>query len=146
MEVGSKKQQYFLSPEELSSTVLVKMRETCEQFLNKKVNHAVITVPANDAQRQATKDAGQIAGPIPCIQKASIDTTITTISHSILTMVQPLPPLPHVLRRAQAELDDVLGSGGDGLGSSQSAAKHLPTFEDRAKLAYYPHSHPTVTT
>jgi molecular chaperone DnaK len=62
VEVGSKKQQY--SPEELSSMVLVKMRETCEQFFNKKVNHAVITVPAyfNDAQRQATKDAGQIAG------------------------------------------------------------------------------------
>ncbi|KAG2366202.1 heat shock protein [Suillus spraguei] len=62
IEVGSKKQQY--SPEELSSMVLVKMRETCEQFFNKKVNHAVITVPAyfNDAQRQATKDAGQIAG------------------------------------------------------------------------------------
>ncbi|KAG0708612.1 heat shock protein [Suillus ampliporus] len=62
VEAGSKKQQY--SPEELSSMVLVKMRETCEQFLNKKVNHAVITVPAyfNDAQRQATKDAGQIAG------------------------------------------------------------------------------------
>ncbi|KAG2132293.1 Hsp70 protein-domain-containing protein [Suillus bovinus] len=62
VDVGSKKQQY--SPEELSSMVLVKMRETCEQFFNKKVNHAVITVPAyfNDAQRQATKDAGQIAG------------------------------------------------------------------------------------
>ncbi|KAG2104033.1 heat shock protein 70 family [Suillus discolor] len=62
VEAGSKKQQY--SPEELSSMVLVKMRETCEQFFNKKVNHAVITVPAyfNDAQRQATKDAGQIAG------------------------------------------------------------------------------------
>ncbi|KAF8891845.1 heat shock protein 70 family [Infundibulicybe gibba] len=52
------------SPEELSSMVLVKMKETAEQFLNKKVNHAVVTVPAyfNDAQRQATKDAGQIAG------------------------------------------------------------------------------------
>lgn len=62
VDLGSKKQQY--SPEELSSMVLVKMRETCEQFFNKKVNHAVITVPAyfNDAQRQATKDAGQIAG------------------------------------------------------------------------------------
>lgn len=44
---------------------------------------------------------------------------------------------PHVLRRAQAELDDVLGSGEDGLGSSpESAAKRLPTFEDRAKLPY----------
>lgn len=44
--------------------VLSKMRETAEQYLNKKVNHAVVTVPAyfNDAQRQATKDAGQIAG------------------------------------------------------------------------------------
>jgi molecular chaperone DnaK (HSP70) len=44
--------------------VLTKMKETAEQFLNKKDNHAVITVPAyfNDAQRQATKDAGQIAG------------------------------------------------------------------------------------
>ncbi|KAI0313308.1 heat shock protein 70 [Amylostereum chailletii] len=62
VEAAGKTQTY--SPEELSSMVLVKMRETAEQFLNKKVNHAVITVPAyfNDAQRQATKDAGQIAG------------------------------------------------------------------------------------
>ncbi|PPQ63030.1 hypothetical protein CVT24_005976 [Panaeolus cyanescens] len=59
---GGKKQDF--SPEELSSMVLQKMRETAEQFLNKKVNNAVVTVPAyfNDAQRQATKDAGQIAG------------------------------------------------------------------------------------
>ncbi|KAF8633308.1 hypothetical protein AX17_004482 [Amanita inopinata Kibby_2008] len=59
---GGKKQQF--SAEELSSMVLTKMRETAEQYLNKKVNHAVVTVPAyfNDAQRQATKDAGQIAG------------------------------------------------------------------------------------
>lgn len=62
VENGGKKQTF--SPEELSSMVLVKMRETAEQYLNKKVNHAVVTVPAyfNDAQRQATKDAGQIAG------------------------------------------------------------------------------------
>jgi len=40
------------------------MRETAEQYLNKKVDHAVITVPAyfNNAHRQATEDAGQIAG------------------------------------------------------------------------------------
>ncbi|KAF7318065.1 Heat shock protein 70 [Mycena chlorophos] len=57
-------QKKVFSAEELSSMVLVKMRETAEQYLNQKVNHAVITVPAyfNDAQRQATKDAGQIAG------------------------------------------------------------------------------------
>ncbi|KAF9228508.1 heat shock protein [Gyrodon lividus] len=62
VENGNKMQQF--SAEELSSMVLTKMKETAEQYLNKKVNHAVITVPAyfNDAQRQATKDAGQIAG------------------------------------------------------------------------------------
>ncbi|KAF8963663.1 heat shock protein 70 family [Flammula alnicola] len=62
VENAGKKQQF--SAEELSSMVLSKMRETAEQYLNKKVNHAVVTVPAyfNDAQRQATKDAGQIAG------------------------------------------------------------------------------------
>ncbi|TFK50979.1 heat shock protein 70 [Heliocybe sulcata] len=62
VEDGGQKQTY--SPEQLSSMVLVKMKETAEQYLNKKVSHAVITVPAyfNDAQRQATKDAGTIAG------------------------------------------------------------------------------------
>ncbi|KAF5357281.1 hypothetical protein D9758_005917 [Tetrapyrgos nigripes] len=62
VESGAKQEIY--SPEELSSMVLTKMRDTAEQFLNKKINHAVITVPAyfNDAQRQATKDAGTIAG------------------------------------------------------------------------------------
>ncbi|PAV24184.1 heat shock [Pyrrhoderma noxium] len=52
------------SAEELSSMVLTKMKQTAEAYLNKKISHAVVTVPAyfNDAQRQATKDAGQIAG------------------------------------------------------------------------------------
>ncbi|PSJ58056.1 molecular chaperone DnaK [Kumtagia ephedrae] len=60
VEAGGKKQ----SPSQISATILQKMKETAEAYLGEKVEKAVITVPAyfNDAQRQATKDAGKIAG------------------------------------------------------------------------------------
>ena len=60
VEAGGKKQ----SPSQISAMILQKMKETAESYLGEKVEKAVITVPAyfNDAQRQATKDAGRIAG------------------------------------------------------------------------------------
>jgi len=52
------------SPQEISAAILQKMKQTAEDYLGQKVTDAVITVPAyfNDAQRQATKEAGEIAG------------------------------------------------------------------------------------
>ena len=60
--IESKSKKY--SPSQISAFVLQKMKETAEKYLGQEVSKAVITVPAyfNDAQRQATKDAGKIAG------------------------------------------------------------------------------------
>jgi molecular chaperone DnaK len=60
IEAGGKK----LSPQEISAQVLIKLKRSAERYLGHEVTEAVITVPAyfNDSQRQATKDAGKIAG------------------------------------------------------------------------------------
>lgn len=62
VQVGNEEKS--LGPEEISAMILRKMKEVAEAFLGETVTHAVVTVPAyfNDAQRQATKDAGTIAG------------------------------------------------------------------------------------
>jgi len=64
IEVTIKDAKKQFSPEEISAMILIKMKETAEAYLGSEVKNAVVTVPAyfNDAQRQATKDAGTIAG------------------------------------------------------------------------------------
>ena len=64
IKVEYKNKEKLLTPEEVSSMLLIHLKETAEAFIGDKVTKAVITVPAyfNDAQRKATKDAGRIAG------------------------------------------------------------------------------------
>lgn len=64
IQVEFKGERKTFAPEEISSMVLTKMREIAEVYLGSKITDAVVTVPAyfNDSQRQATKDAGSIAG------------------------------------------------------------------------------------
>lgn len=64
IQIEYKGEKIVFAPEEISSMILTKMKETAETYLGKPVRDAVITVPAyfNDSQRQATKNAGAIAG------------------------------------------------------------------------------------
>merc|ERR1712177_161324 len=64
LQVEYKAEEKNFTPEEISAMVLIKMKETAESYLGQEVKDAVVTVPAyfNDSQRQATKDAGVIAG------------------------------------------------------------------------------------
>ena len=64
IQINHKDETKTFQPEEISSMVLTKMKDVAESYIGEKVDSAVITVPAyfNDSQRQATKDAGMIAG------------------------------------------------------------------------------------
>jgi L1 cell adhesion molecule like protein len=64
IQVTFKDEEKEFTPEEISAMILTKMKQTAEDYLGHPVKNAVVTVPAyfNDAQRQATKDAGVIAG------------------------------------------------------------------------------------
>ncbi|KAM1775027.1 hypothetical protein ACFX12_044324 [Malus domestica] len=64
IQVQVRNKTKVFSPENISAMILRKMKETAEAYLGKEITHAVVTVPAffNDAQRQATKEAGTIAG------------------------------------------------------------------------------------
>tara|TARA_B110001454_G_scaffold219202_1_gene251990 strand:- start:79927 stop:81843 length:1917 start_codon:yes stop_codon:yes gene_type:complete len=63
-DIGFKVRDKVISPEEIGAAVLAKLKKVAEDYLGQEVTEAVVTVPAyfNDAQRQATKDAGRIAG------------------------------------------------------------------------------------
>ncbi|KAF1334953.1 Luminal-binding protein, partial [Globisporangium splendens] len=88
IQVPIKSQTKLFSPEEISAMVLGKMKEIAEAYLSRDVRDAVVTVPAyfNDAQRQATKDAGTIAGIQ--VQRIVNEPTAAAIAYGIDKKVQ----------------------------------------------------------
>jgi hypothetical protein len=84
LAVQYKNEAKTFSPEEVSSMVLIKMKETAQAFIgqDKQVKKAVVTVPAyfNDSQRQATKDAGTIAGTQLCLKHVALSPCVQAMA------------------------------------------------------------------
>ncbi|KAG5175578.1 molecular chaperones GRP78/BiP/KAR2, HSP70 superfamily [Tribonema minus] len=83
IQVDVKGDKKVFSPEEISAMVLIKMKEIAEAFLGRDIKNAVVTVPAyfNDAQRQATKDAGTISGMT--VQRIINEPTAAAIAYGL---------------------------------------------------------------
>ena len=83
LKVEYQSEEKTFTPEEISSMVLVKMKETAEAYLGFDIKDAVVTVPAyfNDSQRQAAKDAGQIYGLNG--QRISNESTAAAIAYGL---------------------------------------------------------------
>lgn len=95
IQVTFKGETKTFQPEEISSMVLIKMKEIAEAYLGKEVKNAVITVPAyfNDSQRQATKDAGVIAG-LNVLRIINGESTVVVIALILIIGCHYLPHVP----------------------------------------------------
>ena len=89
------------TPEEISTMVLTKMKETTEAYLSKKVTHAIVTIPAyfNDAQRQATKDAST------AMLMRLVELADTDHCHARLAPLYGFPPQPPLLCQELEPID-----------------------------------------
>ena len=94
--IEAKSEKY--SPSQISAFILIKMKETAEKYLGQEVTKAVITVPAyfNDAQRQATKDAGKIAGLE--VLRIINEPTAASLAYGCLLYTSPSPRDAHESR------------------------------------------------
>merc|ERR1711865_509615 len=109
VSVDVKGEMKSFSPEEISAMILGKMREIAESFLGKSIANAVVTVPAyfNDAQRQATKDAGTISSlsllplPLPMVstKREEKRTSLCSTLEAVPSRLLPLTVIPTLVER-----------------------------------------------